>query len=90
MTDDPLLVARGPYTAMVMPVIYRAGGVVVAPPPAEMLTTAVQTDVLVTFLELFEAAVAEQQGESFETNPDGSRKRKAVDALVTEGEICRP
>ncbi len=71
-------------------VIYRAGGVVVPPPPTGLLSTAVQPDVLVNFLEQFEAAVAEQQAESFETNPDGSRKRKAVDALVTEGEICRP
>ena len=85
------MAAYGPLaTSKGSSVVYRAGGVSVAPPPTELLATAVQPDVLVTFLELFEAAVAEQQGGSIATNADGSRKRKAADALVTEGEICRP
>ena len=41
-------------------------------------------------LDLFEAAVEEQIiEESLGTNPDGTKKKKTDDTIVTEGEICR-
>jgi len=85
-------ISYGPFaTSNNSPVRYSAGGVGVTAPPTELFsgTPAAQTDVLVTFLDLFEAAVQKQQAGALDTNPDGSKKKKSDDAIVTEGEICR-
>ena len=79
------------------PIVYRQGGTSVDPPPSSLgastpilQETAKQVDVLVTFLDLFEKAVDEQQGAADEeTNADGTRKKKDTEAIVTEGEVCK-
>ena len=82
-------------------VAYTAGGLAVTPPDpgaperptddAMQKETVKQADTIVTFLKLFEKAVEEQaQTDPSDTNPDGSKKKKATeDTIVTEGEICR-
>jgi hypothetical protein len=83
----------GPFaTTNGSPISYTVNGVPVAPPPTTLVPDVLPVaDTLVTFLDLFEAAVEEQLQEEFlETNPDGSKKKKKnEDTIVTEGEICR-
>ena len=44
---------------------------------------------IVEFVERVIRARGPQLSDEFETNPDGSRKKKDRDALVAEEDICR-
>ncbi|MCY7305305.1 MAG: hypothetical protein LH632_03990, partial [Rhodoferax sp.] len=75
-----------------LPVSYSINGITVSPPPAEVgggLAATSGIDVLVTFLDKFQAAVQEQQAGASDTNAVGSKKKKSDDTIVTEGEVCR-
>jgi hypothetical protein len=77
------------------PINYMVNNVAVPAPPKDLFTQtqaqAEAVDTLVTFLDLFEAAVEEQVAEeSLGTNSDDTKKKKkAEDTIVTEGEVCR-
>ncbi len=84
MTYGPFAITNNP------PVAYSVGGVSVAPPPT-VLASSLQApgDLLVTFLDLFQQAIDGQLGDLLELDADGNLKRKVVDGLVTEEEVCR-
>lgn len=75
------------------PISYTVGGVSVSPPPTSLevlLDPAVAPgDTLTTFAALLEAAVNAQDEASQGTNPDGSKKKKSNDTIMTEGDVCR-
>jgi hypothetical protein len=77
------------------PINYMVNNVAVPAPPKDLFkqtqAQAEAVDTLVTFLDLFEAAVEEQVAEeSLGTNSDDTKKKKkAEDTIVTEGEVCR-
>ncbi len=81
----------GPFaTTNAPPILYTAGGLPVTPPPA-ILASALQPpgDILLTFLDLLDDVINGPRGDSLETNPDGSKKKKELQAIVSEGEVCR-
>ncbi len=81
----------GPFaTTNAPPILYTAGGLPVPPPPA-ILASALQPpgDILLTFLDLLDDVINGPLGDALETNPDGSRKKRDLEGIVTEGEICR-
>jgi hypothetical protein len=81
----------GPFATTNFPtILYTAGGIPVAPPPA-VLSSTLQApgDIIVTFLDQFQQTVNGRFGDLLETNPDGSKKRKELDGIVAEGDICR-
>ena len=86
----------GPFaTSNNSPISYSAGGASIDPPPTRLgasevivQETAKQVDVIVTFLDQFQKAVDQQRAGGDETNPDGSKK-KDLEAIVTEGEVCK-
>lgn len=84
MTYGPLATTNAP------PILYTAGGVPVAPPPT-VLASSLQApgDIVVTFRELLEQAIYGTTGDDLETNPDGSKKKKDDENIVTEEELCR-
>jgi filamentous hemagglutinin family protein len=84
MTYGPLAITNNP------PILYTVGGVAVAPPPT-VLSSSLQApgDILVTFLDLFQQAVDGQLGDLLELDADGNLRRKFLDDLVSEEEVCR-
>jgi len=72
------------------PVTYSVGGVTVTPPPT-VLASSLQApgDILVTFLDLFQQAINGDLGDLLELDADGNLRRKFVDGLVSEEELCR-
>ncbi len=93
VADTGPIVFGSQATANGSTIAYSAAGVAVPPPPTELVSKeeVVQTANVVSFLDRFEAALtAQRTTEPFQTNPDGSKKKKATeDTIVTEGEICR-
>ena len=84
MLYGPLATANNP------PVSYSVAGISVAPPPS-MLASALQApgDLLVTFLDLFQQAISGDLGGLLELDDDGNLRRRIVDGLVSEEELCR-
>ncbi len=72
------------------PIMYSVGGVPVAPPPT-VLASSLQASgsILVTFLDLFQQAIDGDLGTLLELDADGKLRRKNVDGLVSEEEVCR-
>ncbi len=90
----PMVFGPSATTTSGGPINYMVNNVAAPAPPTELFTqTQAQSeavDTLVTFLDLFEAAVEEQVAEkSLGTNSDDTKKKKAEDTIVTEGEVCR-
>jgi hypothetical protein len=83
----------GPFaTTNGSPISYTVNGVAVTAPPTLLFSQTQQADTVTAFLQLFEAALAQQDSfDVFETNPDGTtrRKNKTDDTIVTEGEVCK-
>ena len=66
------------------------GGVPVTPPPTVLASTLqAPGDILVTFLDLLQEAIDGPLKDVLESNPDGTRKKKDLEDIVTEGELCR-
>jgi filamentous hemagglutinin family protein len=82
----------GPFaTANNAPVTYAVGGVPVAPPPT-MLASTLQTpgdNLLTTFLDLFQQTINGDQATLLELDANGNLRRRIVDGLVSEEELCR-
>ena len=72
------------------PVTYTVAGLTVTPPPT-VLASSLQApgDLLVTFLDLFQRAITGELGGLLELDADGNLRRKNVDGLVSEEELCR-
>ena len=81
----------GPFaTTNGAPISYMVNGVSVPAPTTVVFSQTQAIDTVVTFLDLFEAALEQQiVEESSGTNADGTRKKRVDDTIVTEGEVCR-
>ena len=81
----------GPFaTTNGAPISYMVNGVSVPAPTTGVFSQTQAIDTVVTFLDLFEAALEQQiVEESSGTNADGTRKKRVDDTIVTEGEVCR-
>ena len=76
-------------TANNAPISYAANGASVAAPPTEIgAGQAVVSDVI-NFGDKFSADIQQLPATASDFNRDGTRKHKAGDGVVSEGEVCR-